>query len=422
MSKITKLRIKAQEFKIKFDELKAEMLTKADDDTYDFEKAENELLGLEKECRNTNKELDVLEKMAKERLEKANGIEVKVEKTFSDNVDESNYRNDPAYVEAWAKAIRSKDKGNRNQPILDYFKGIDTGLLPGLTGDDFSVLVPTLLETNLLRKIEETGSILKKAYVTSIEGIVKISIEKRVDLNAKNQPEDSGRGDEAIFELDSVLMSPEFINAYIKWTEEVELMSAVDLMSYIGNRLAAKFIEKIEFDMLYGAKENEALYGIFTELAADPDNGRIVGYNAKGVINFEVANTVLGEILQGKNITFIMNRKTYYKEIINQKDTTGRPLHSIDVVTKQPLFNGYPVEFNSQLKPWDTALATDYPILVVTDDFYRINAPNGMTPEVLIDRFTQFADNKNALYMRNRFAGRLYTFQSSVAIKKGTVV
>jgi hypothetical protein len=65
---------------------------------------------------------------------------------------------------------------------------------------------------------------------------------------------------------------------------------------------------------------------------------------------------------------------------------------------------------------------TDYVVLVLTDDFYRINAPRGFSPEMLLDRRTGFKDNINTLYMRNPFAGRSEYFDSAVAIKKGVTV
>ena len=321
-----------------------------------------------------------------------------------------NLADSPEFLEAYAKSIR----GDNSE-----YKTLVSNETTGNGG--FGDLVPTLVSDTIQRRLADNKNLLAYANVTTLPGLVRLTIEA-TSTGASLHPENSGAVAEEEITLKSVLTEPAMVKKMITWTDELEIMSAVSLVTYLVNEFLDKIITKIEDGMVNGAltSDGEGLNGIIEIAKTSPEY--VATNTGAGVMTYADLLKMLGEV-KGNDQAFFMNRKTFYSEILGMVDTTGKPiLTSISDnkgITHSVL--GTTVYFNDALKPYLTATATDTVIILQSKGAYKINAPKGLTPTYVLDETSMAHEDKKRLVGKVYLGGRPALLEGMAILNKGTV-
>lgn len=285
----------------------------------------------------------------------------------------------------------------------EYKKFLSTDATDGSTAGAFGVLVPTIVESTIQETFEDYSGLFNDARFTQIAGSLKIPVEIS-NTGAENHVEGAVAPAEEEITLDEAIINPEMIKKWITWTDELEIMSAVDLLAYLYSEFTREIIKKAEKDMLFGAIDGKGLEGIVEYAGTDyvsevsiPETG----------FTFAQILSMLGNT-KGDNVRFYMNRKTFYNDVMAMVDTTGRPIWSAisDNNTQSYTLFGAPVRFIDALNPISLAGEGEAVIVAMNQGAYHINAPKGRTPMFILDRATLMTEDKSRLLGKLYLGGR----------------
>lgn len=306
------------------------------------------------------------------------------------------------FLEAYAKAVRGD--------ATDYNKFVSTA------DDSAGLLIPTELQNHIERAVKDYGTLLNHANVTSIKSMLKIPIE--VTATEAKFYDEGAEVDEEVITLAEILIDPKSVKKYITWTNEIEVMSAVDLMAYLATEFIEKIIIAIEREMLFGLSETKGMYGVVTEAKSNAGKGtsRVKPLEVDA-INFKLGFTIPA-LIRGRETKYFMNKSTYYGHIAPMVNDNGTPLYGTNV-NGQPLFNGTPVEFLDELVSFDEAVEGDAVIIAQAKDTYRVNAPKGLAPQFVRDPYTGLRKGTVGLMGEVFVGGRASKFDGTVVVLKG---
>lgn len=317
-----------------------------------------------------------------------------------------------AFMEEYAKSI----KGQENN-YAQMVKSLSTANnADGLTPNAFGSVIPTYLENQIERAIVDFGGLFNFAKVTTIKGLLQIPVEVSA-TGAELHEEGTAAPTEEDINLTDVVLSPKMVKKWITWTDEIEMMSAVNLMDYLVTEFTEKILVKAETEMVKGlATGSKGILGI----TQTNDEAYVKTISANGELSWTNALVAQGKIRPGRNqVKAFMNRETFYSNVATESDTTGRPLFMFDA-SGMPKYGGLDVEFIDVLPSFEAASETDVVAFIGYQGAFRLNAPNGLVPQFVLDRVSQAEEDKNKLVGKLFLAGRVTKLNSFVTITKGT--
>lgn len=375
----------------------------------EIEALDETLIAIKGEIAELDKQIEISNKQRDELLKKSYDSKKSIE-----NKDP---RGSTEYLEAWAKSIKEQDP----RYFLEASKSLTTTPTDGTTVGAFGALVPTYVAEEIERAMIDFGGLFNWANQTTVKGLLQIAIEI-LATDAEEHEENSPAIDEEEITLDEIVIKPKMVKKWITWTDEIAIMSAIDLVAYIKNEFLEKIITKTEKLMLYGTDQTKGIYGIIPA-GNDATNTRVIKHDGQGVLGYDTLTKMVGKAKPGKKpLKWFMNRETFYGNVITITDTTNKPIFKIDSVTSQPQILGILVEFDDNMKTYDLSTATDVPIVLQAQGAYRLNMPNGKVPNFILDPYSMSEQDKE------KFTGKLYVagtptkIAGTVILEKGTEV
>ncbi len=300
---------------------------------------------------------------------------------------------DNVFAKAFAMAIKGQDS--------DYKKFLSTTDTDGVTADAFGALIPTFMATEIQQKMEEYGTLFAKAEISTVKGLMTFPVEVAATDAVKHE-EGSGAIDDEEITLEEVIVKPAMIKKAISWTDELELSTPIDLLGYLINEFTRKIVQKIEVEMISGAKDQKGLEGIVRYIDGDKYvHGKAITEQSFTDISYLVSR------VRGTNPIIVMNRTTYF-DYVDLTDTTGRPIFS-EVSNNEGvtyLLRGTPVKFNDLIPSFDKAAEGQPFAICMVDNAYKINAPAGLTPSFIVDRATKAKEDIANLTGKSFLGGR----------------
>lgn len=345
-------------------------------------------------------EVKALKNMTDEQSEEIRGSEDKLKNLLSSEM----------YAKAFEKAVKSGNYNEVNSLAKTY-----TTEKPGA-----GVFVPTILSDMWIEAQKSGGRIFNLCRKMSVKGLYEMPVVG-TRSGAAQQEEGAGAGAEQTGEFSSVTIKPKFINKWATTTDELEALSGTEFLTYLGEELFEEILKEADKKILIGS-QTDGLKGITTT----PVSFVPVG-NFSGEMTWEKTLTPMALVSDGTedNAVYVMNRKTFYNNIMTLSGTDNKPIYQViqDNVTGKPQFyvNGTKVIFTNALKAFDDALDTD-PVMVYGDfNQYLINTPKGSNVDVLRDPYSMAEDNMTKYVGKLYAGGAVKGIESFVVMTKGTV-
>jgi HK97 family phage major capsid protein len=315
-----------------------------------------------------------------------------------------------SYALAWTKYVRTGDDAEVRQ------------LISTVDSSAGEIVTPKILVNRIEEVMRTGGRILNLCRLEQFEGMTEhpVSVESS-DPDWHKETGGAPKGDKSL-KMVSVKIDPEFIADVLPITKKFEALSLSAFWEWLKAELPDALKRRIDTAILLGVQDGtEGIRGIITNV--DPIFVKQVD---GGIIDFNVVNEAVGELADGvvDNITVVMNRKTFFKNIRGLKGADGHPIwtSSADEEKAKFFLSGFPVTFSSKLPAFD--VATDNAPYMIVGDFKAmlLNFPKGMTPRVTRDELTRKKDNIVEYLPEILVGGNITRPGSFVVVRKsGTV-
>lgn len=325
-------------------------------------------------------------------------------------------------LNAYAKAMKG-DVAEYNEMV----KTVSTTATDGETAGAFGTLIPEYVANEIQRKMVHYGALWNHARKIAIKGLYKLSVEVSA-TGAEIHKEGTAAPTEEEIVLDGRLLDPEMIKKWITWTDEIEIMSGIDLINYLTDEFIEKIMIKVEYEMLYGAADQKGLEGIVT-FAKSTDKKLNAYVNAVNTADATGAKISYIDLLKtiskirGTNIKWFMRQETFYESILSITDTSDRPIWASlqnNGESESMAILGRRVEFSDAFSSVETASVGDAIILAQAENAYTINHPDGMTPNFIQDPYSLAESDKKKLVGKLFSAGTPSKLNGATVLLKGS--
>lgn len=325
-------------------------------------------------------------------------------------------------LNAYAKAMKG-DTSEYNEMV----KTLSTTATDGDAAGAFGTLIPEYVANEVQRKMVHYGALWNHARKIAIKGLYKLSVEVSA-TGAEIHKEGTAAPSEEEIVLDGRLLDPEHIKKWITWTDEIEIMSGIDLINYLTDEFIEKIMIKVEYEMLYGAADQKGLEGIVT--FATSTDAKLNGY----VNKIETADETGAKIsyidllktiskIRGANIKWFMRQETFYEAILSISDSNDRPIWASlqnNSESESMAILGRRVEFSDAFESLEDAEVGKAVILAQAENAYTINHPDGMTPNFIQDPYSLAEKDQKKLVGKLFSAGTPSKLNGATVLLKGS--
>ncbi len=287
------------------------------------------------------------------------------------------------YRNAWFESVRE----GTNDAVRRFISSNDSG-----TSKGGKILVPTMLVNQIEHAIREGGHIISLCNITDYAGLISIPYEIDGGEEGTERVEGSNGPEESEIKLGEATLKPTTIVKWVSITKEMEVMSIEAFADYMTNLLVDRILLACDRGVIAGPQADKGFNGITT----NTDKNIVAEY--KGPLEFGTGFIAQGKLNDLADPVVVMNKQTFYTNIMQMKDTTGQPIFKtvIDPMTGKAVnyYNGMKVVFSNILKDYASAVEDDVYMLVADFKGYRANFPNGFAVSLLRDPYTQGVDGK----------------------------
>lgn len=298
-----------------------------------------------------------------------------------------------AYELAFAKAVRSNDYTEVR------------ALTSTVTDSNAGLLVPTLLANRIADRAKIGGGLAALCSMTQIRGLTEYPIVNSVSdpdihVEAATVAGTTSKKEKDIV-LSSVSIEPQFIAEILRTTDKFEADTIEAFFEWIMTELPDAIMRKLDALIMNGlANGTQGVRGIITNTDVN-----MVAPLSANVITFNTVNqaiALLDDGVEDGNITIVMNRKTYFNQILGLTGLDGHPINKSTL--NYPNIDGTPVVFSSTLPSFTDAIAGQAYMVVGNFNAMRLNFPLGMSPQITRDGVTE-ADKNIVRYVNKLYVG-----------------
>lgn len=296
--------------------------------------------------------------------------------TINTVIDE---RDTPEYRKAWRHSIMKGDDKEARALLTEL-------------AEDGQVPVPTYVQSRVEAAWERL-SILNEVSISNYKGILAVPYEISADP-ANFHVEGAAAPEEEQLTIGKILLSPIMLKKWIRVSDEVMALTDEAFMDYVVDEIIYQINLLLENSVI-SRNAQDGVVGI-TNAALTEEVSTALSFNA--------INAGIAELMEVGDPVVIMNRKTFYSNVMGLTDLQERPIFQIatdNMGRARHYINGARVLFTNGLKAYDEAAANEAWAIVGDLKAYKLNLPESRIPLVLFDPYTQ------AEYDMNKFVGRL---------------
>lgn len=385
-------------------------------DNKELKEIEQELKSTVERHATNKKEIEVLERQKDEYFENSKNIILSslnsnIESQSKDITDTAEYR------EAFASDLKRGDDSFTQSRLLLQRKGI-------AAKDNMDVLIPKIIAKQIFDPVKDINYISNYCSTVNVKGLYSQPIANEYSDTVHVQEENGACVDATDVTFTKREIYPIRLITRIDITEEMLLMSTVDFLNFIAKLLRKLILRKLDQLILFGERKSDTVKGV-RGILTETDSNFLKKVDAKGSLGFETINALESEIEtdEESSMLFVMNRRTFYNQIMSLKGEDGHPIYRVisDKDNRiRHLINGIPVIFHSFMKTWDEAAAKDIPILMGDFSAYVKNLPEGQTLTMQVDPYTGMNCDIKKFFAKMFVGGDIMKLHSFVALQKGT--
>jgi len=269
-------------------------------------------------------------------------------------------RSSDEYKEAYANYIKTNDDAECRSLLTDLVDG--------------TVPIPTMIADAIETAWTHTN-IVQRLRRTNIKGTAKYPFEYSA-TGASIHVEGSPAPDEEVLELGTITIEPQTLKKWITISDEVLALKGEQFLNYINAEITQRIMEladKIAVDTI------KACPAAATKTAAG------VPVVNQAEITFATIFGAMAVLADGATSPCaVMNRQTYFNDIMSLSDEQGRPIYNIVSDNGKPQYyvNGVEVLFNENLEAHKEIIVGDFNGMIV-------NLPEGDGVKFVTDPYSK---------------------------------
>lgn len=350
---------------------------------------------LEQEARQMDKEIEVLEETRntlenqEERMSLMNNVSTdKVEARKTVVEKKANYYDSVEYKSALERAYKTGDATQLRGLLVTE---PDSGTMP----------IPTIMQREIEVAWEEFGNLVARCNVVGIRGILAVPVEVEADPAVwHDEGEDAPDSEDITF--GQILLQPKFIKKIVELTDEVVLLCGDEFLRYIAREMTYRILLLLNQAIVARTDANgKGVIGIVGNANATTESAEL---------SFNTPNVAMAELRTWDNVCVVLNKKTFFSQVLGMTDSTGRPIYQVMLDnTNRPryFYAGLPVEFTDAVKDYDTADANDPYMIVGNFKGYKLNLPYGRQPQLIYDTITRAGEDVEVVTGKLPAAGNI---------------
>lgn len=284
----------------------------------------------------------------------------------------------------------------------------------GLVSTDEGVPVPTLFQT-FVETAWDRLDIIDEVTKSYVKGIFKVPYEKTAD-GAAYHKEGTTAPTEENLTLGVTTLTPVMIKKWISVTDELMALTDEEFMRYVADEVVYQVAKFLQNAIIAGQGQGDGnVNGVVGIINA------ALTQTLQIALNFNAGNAALAEVDGGDNPLAVMNRKTYFDNILGLTDLQGRPIYQIltDIEGRVRYFwNGIRVKFSDVLPAYDSATTDQAWAVIGNFKAYRLNLPEGENVKTLFDPYTLATEDKSRMLGRIFAAGNVVRPQAFAKLTK----
>lgn len=257
----------------------------------------------------------------------------------------------------------------------------------------------------------ERLSILNEVSISNYKGILAVPYEVSATPAEFHKEGTEGVTEETLT-LGKTLLVPIMIKKMLRVSDEVLALTPAQFLDYLFDEVIYQVNLLLE-NSVVSRNAQDGVVGITNSALTE---------SVTSNLTFNAINIGIASLLDIGDPVVVMNRKTFYANVMGLTDQMERPIFQIATDNNgkaQHYINGARVLFTNGLKAYDEASANE-PWAIVGDlKAYKLNLPEGRMPIVLFDRYTEADADMNRIIGRILAGGDVVRPKALAKLVKG---
>lgn len=253
-------------------------------------------------------------------------------------------------------------------------------------------------------------SILNEVSIANYKGILSVPYEESA-TPAEFHTEGGDPVGEETLTIGKVLLIPTMIKKLLRVSDEVLALTPQEFVDYLFDEVIYQVNLLLE-NSIVSRNAADGVVGITNAALTE---------SVTAALDFNAINTGIAELMEVGDPVVVMNRKTFYANVMGLVDLQQRPIFQIatdNAGRARHYINGARVLFTNGLKAYDDASAGEAWAIVGDLKAYKLNLPESRMPLVLLDRYTEADADMNRLIGRILAAGNVVRPKSLAKLLK----
>lgn len=377
---------KKEEFENADTDKRDELIEQVEALTEEADKNDEELKQLDEEKENLEKQ--------EERMSLTRSLsKVQIEERKSQNMEVRNH-------EQYAVELRNAVVNGNEKELRALLTELVEGTAP--------------VATYLNEKVEtvwEKLAILNEVSVSQYKGILAVPYEVSATPAVWHKEGEEGVQEETLT-LGKVLLVPTMIKKMLRVSDEVIALTPTAFLDYLFDEVIYQVNLLLE-NSIISRNAQDGVIGITNASLTE---------SVTSELNFNAVNIGIAALENVGDAVVIMNRKTFYANVMGLTDLQERPIFQIATDNNgkaQHYINGARVLFTNGLKAYDEVANGEAWAIVGDLKAYKLNLPESRFPIVLFDRYSEADADMNRIIGRILASGNVVRPKALAKLVKG---
>lgn len=257
----------------------------------------------------------------------------------------------------------------------------------------------------------ERLAILNEVSISNYKGILAVPYEVSTTPAVFHKEGDPAIEEEQLV-LGKILLVPTMLKKMLRVSDEVLALSPQGFIDYLFDEVIYQINLLLE-NSIVSRNAQDGVIGITNASLTE---------SVSANLTFNAINEAIAQLEDIADPVVVMNRKTFYANVMGLTDLQERPIFQIATDNNgkaQHYINGARVLFTNGLKGYDEVASGEAWAIVGDLKAYKLNLPESRFPITLLDRYTEADADMNRIIGRILAAGNVVRPKALAKIVKG---